>query len=716
MTTTAHGHSGSPGSPLIAARGVMADLTRAFPWEQTPVGPPQAWPRSLKTILNVMLTSQHPMFLWWGPELIQFYNDGYRPSLGDDRHPAALGAHGREFWAEIWPAIGPQIEAVMERGESTWNVDHLVPISRNRRIEEVYWTYGYSPVLDDDGRVGGTLVIVQETTAHVVNERHMAILQMMADRASTVAQSAHEVCQITAEICAEHDADFAFAQIYVLDEDGLTLRRVAAAGCMSEIAPVEAMVLGAEAPDPIGWPLGAVVSSGHAALVTDLSDRFRTVPGGRWPEPASAAIALPIMLPDHSQVIGVLVAGLSPRLPIDESYQDFLRLFTGQIGNALANARAHHREQVAREQLERLFEKAPSAIALLRGPDHVFTLANPAYLELAGRQDLLGKSVKEALPEVESQGILELLDRVYADGQPFIGDELPVQLARGDDGTLETLHLDFVYAPMFGSTGAIEGIFVHAYDVTDQVRGRLVAEAATRAQDEFLSIASHELRNPIAGIKGTAQLMRRLQRSGRLDGERLDRYLSAIEAGSNRLTTLTEDLLDVSRLQQGELELRLRDIDLADLCQEIIGRLPQPTRGQVRLDVSEYAHPILLDPDRIEQIIVNLLDNAAKYSVQDGGIEVSVRQDASGCELRVRDHGIGIPVEAVEQIFEPFGRAPNAKAANIPGLGLGLYICRQIAHRHSGRLWAESAGEGQGTTFILWLPNVPTTGAGDDGG
>src|SRR3954471_9086320 len=160
---------------FLAGGGEMGALIRAFDWSRTSVGAPHAWSSSLRTALGILLNSHHPMFLWWGPELIQFYNDGYRPSLGADRHPVALGAHGKVFWAEIWPAIGPQIEAVRERGESTWNVDHLVPISRNRRIEEVYWTYGYSPVIDDDGQIGGTLVIVQETTERVVNERRMRL-------------------------------------------------------------------------------------------------------------------------------------------------------------------------------------------------------------------------------------------------------------------------------------------------------------------------------------------------------------------------------------------------------------------------------------------------------------------------------------------------------------------------------------------------------------
>jgi len=716
VNTPTHDFEQSAGGYVIAARGEMADRTRDFPWDQTPVGPPRSWPRSLHTVLNLMLSSQHPMFLWWGPELVQFYNDGYRPSLGDDRHPQALGARGRAFWAEIWPAIGPQIEAVMKRGESTWNIDHLVPIARNHRIEEVYWTYGYSPVLDDDGHIGGTLVIVQETTERVVNERRMRLLQALADRLNAEARRPADVYRVAADVLAQYDADIPFALLYAREEDGKTLRRVAQVGCIADSGRAEAVDLVATGAEVTGWPLRRVISSGRAELIGHLGDRFGAIPGGRWAEPVQDAVLMPIAAPGQASAAGILIAGLSPRLPPDDGYHEFLRFIAGQVGTALVNAQAYEREQAGRKQLERLFEQAPAAIALLNGPDHVFTLANPGYLALVGRDDVLGKPIGEVFPELTGQGILKHLPQVYASGEPFFGNELPVQLDRLGDGTLDTIYFNFVYAPMYAPGGAIEGIFVHAYDVTEQVKARQAAEDAKRAQDEFLSIASHELRNPIAGIKGTAQLLRRSQRMGRLTDERLDRYVTAIETGSTRLTTLTEDLLDVSRLQRGELPLRVRATDLVALIQGVIARLPAQDRRRVRLTLGANPVSISIDPDRVEQILVNLVDNAIKYSPQDGDIQVSLESDSAGSVVRVQDRGIGLPEEAAEHIFQPFGRAKNAEAANIPGLGLGLYICRQIAHRHGGRLWAESAGEGQGTTFSLWLPDIAIDETRRDGG
>jgi signal transduction histidine kinase len=173
----------------------MARRCRAFDWSSTSLGPVETWPQSLRTTVGTMLSSKHPMFVWWGPDLIQIYNDGYRPSFGTTgRDIAALGARGREHWAEIWPIIGPQIEGVLKRGEATWHEDQLVPIERNGRLEEVYWTYGYSPLRDDDGSIQGVLVVVQETTERVrtvqEHERLLRELEMERARLAYVFQQA----------------------------------------------------------------------------------------------------------------------------------------------------------------------------------------------------------------------------------------------------------------------------------------------------------------------------------------------------------------------------------------------------------------------------------------------------------------------------------------------------------------------------------------------
>ena len=148
---------------FLAGGGEMGALTRAYPWAATPLGPPETWPQSLRTAVRILLNTNHPMFIWWGEGLIQFYNDAYRQTMGPERHPSALGQGGRECWAEIWDIIGPQIEQVMSGGGATWHENQLIPVTRHGRLEQVYWTYGYSPIDEDDG-IGGVLVVCRDVT------------------------------------------------------------------------------------------------------------------------------------------------------------------------------------------------------------------------------------------------------------------------------------------------------------------------------------------------------------------------------------------------------------------------------------------------------------------------------------------------------------------------------------------------------------------------
>ncbi|HEY3253778.1 MAG TPA: hypothetical protein VGJ91_07515, partial [Polyangiaceae bacterium] len=139
----------------VRGGGDCGELIRSLDWSSSVLGPLEAWPVGLMTALGLVLNSRFPMFLWWGPELIQFYNDAYRPSFGEGKHPTAMGQRGRDCWGEIWPLIWPQIDDVLSRGKASWNEDQLVPILRNGRLEEVYWTYGYSPAFDDQGAIAG---------------------------------------------------------------------------------------------------------------------------------------------------------------------------------------------------------------------------------------------------------------------------------------------------------------------------------------------------------------------------------------------------------------------------------------------------------------------------------------------------------------------------------------------------------------------------------
>ncbi len=174
-SSTNHAALDSPGDPSsrIFGTGEVADLVRAFDWSETALGPLDSWTDPLLTCVNLVLASRHPMFLWWGPDHIQFYNDAYRPSFGVGKHPTALGQTARACWAEIWEHIQARLNLVLRDGQATWYENQLVPILRNGRLEEVYWTWSDSPVRDAQGNVVGVLVTCSETTDRVLAEREL---------------------------------------------------------------------------------------------------------------------------------------------------------------------------------------------------------------------------------------------------------------------------------------------------------------------------------------------------------------------------------------------------------------------------------------------------------------------------------------------------------------------------------------------------------------
>lgn len=173
----------------------MGALTRAYNWEATSVGPPENWPQSLRTTLSLVLNNCFPMFLFWGPELLCFYNDAYRPSLGDPgKHPYALGKPAAAAWPEVWTVIKPLIDQVLEEGPAVWREDQLIPIYRNGRLEDVYWTFSYSPVRDESNKVAGVLVTCTETTEKVLQlttvvEFSKELKRQVAERTAELAAS-----------------------------------------------------------------------------------------------------------------------------------------------------------------------------------------------------------------------------------------------------------------------------------------------------------------------------------------------------------------------------------------------------------------------------------------------------------------------------------------------------------------------------------------------
>ena len=215
-----------PGS-IFEGGGAMGQLMASIDWAGTPLGAVENWPQSLKTALSVLLKQRAAVFIFWGPEHVQFYNDAYRPILGTKKHPGAMGQRGAECWPEIWDIILPMVEAV-HRGESTAVEDGLLLIDREGYLEEGYYTYTYSPIAEESGTVGGVFCVVYDTTARVIGERRLRTLRDLASR--TITKDAEEACRLAAATLSENSYDVPFAALYLYDPSRKSARLAGAAG------------------------------------------------------------------------------------------------------------------------------------------------------------------------------------------------------------------------------------------------------------------------------------------------------------------------------------------------------------------------------------------------------------------------------------------------------------------------------------------------------
>jgi signal transduction histidine kinase/ActR/RegA family two-component response regulator len=361
-----------------------------------------------------------------------------------------------------------------------------------------------------------------------------------------------------------------------------------------------------------------------------------------------------------------------------------------------------YREQ-ENQRLMALFEQAPGIFAVLRGPDHVFEIANESYLQLIGRRKLIGMPAREALPEVADQGFFELLDQVYQSGQPFVGHAVPVRVQREASAPLEERFVDFVYQPIRGPKGDVEGIFVEGSDVTMRKRVEDELRAANRQKDQFLAMLAHELRNPLAPITTAAQLLQR----GSLDPQRARHASDIIVRQAEHMTDLVNDLLDVSRVTRGLAEIEKEDLDVAAVVNGAIEQVrPLLDMKRHELRVEQWQQPLYVSGDRtrLVQVVSNILNNAAKYTPSGGRIALRVSSEGGEAVIAVSDNGQGIEPQVLPYIFDLFTQAERTPDRSQGGLGIGLALVKSLVALHGGRVAAFSEGPNKGSEFVIRLP------------
>ncbi len=421
----------------------MAAEMRSRDWSTHPLGDPRAWPDGLKVPLRMMLLSRFEMWLGWSDDVFFFYNDAYIPTLGE-KHPGALGVPMRIVWKEVYHDVEDRVVSVMRDSVATWDKALLLLLTRRGYPEETYHTFSYSPLRGDARATEGLMCVVSEETERVISERRLETLRTLALSLLLVHTRDNIVSGVESAL-RSNQFDFPFSQIFLFDK-------------------IERPHMGALGSIP--WPFANVLD-GAASDRIKLDGLVPDPPMGAWKIPPREVLIVPITKAGQTAPSGALVLGLNPYRREDNEIVGFAQLIAAQVAGALATVDARASEAAETGRLRELFAQSPSFIAVLRGQDHRFELTNPGYQKLIGHRDVIGKSAHDALPEVEGQGFFELLDKVYATGEPFTGQSTPLTIQATPNAAPEQRFIDFVYQPIRDSSGSVTGIFVEGIDVTD---------------------------------------------------------------------------------------------------------------------------------------------------------------------------------------------------------------------------------------------------------
>jgi len=474
-----------------------------------------------------------------------------------------------------------------------------------------------------------------------------------------------------------------------------------------------------------GW----VAQSRQPLVIDDVFADGRSIPLDWWSRHGlKTSLTLPIMRGD-SLVAILSLNGRDPFRP-SAAETELLESFLAQAAAAIRNASLYSSVRRSQEQLQQIVDHSPAAISLKDRAGR-YLLTNRRWQERFAADDditdaggplgrvgvgapasVLGCTDADLFPGSRAERTRLRDTQVLTDGQPI---EYEATVVENDD---RRTYLSVKF-PLVDSEGQRYAVCTISTDITERKRGEEeVAEALavqraaneqlqrlSKAKSDFVAIVSHEFRTPLTGIQGFSELMR--DQITNLDEMR--EYSADINREAERLNRMINELLDLDRMEAGSMTLHLEAVDVGALVTRIVASTgPRAPRHRLSVEIDASLPPLAADHDKLTQVIVNLLDNAIKYSPDGGEIVLGAHADNGVAHLTVRDQGLGIPPDALDDVFERYSRIESARHRPIHGTGLGLPIVRQIAELHGGRAWAE-CNPGRGTTLHVTLP-LPASG------
>src|SRR6195256_2630368 len=676
---------------FLAGGGEMGALTRAYDWSANPLGTPERWPQSLRTALRILLNTNHPMFIWWGPKLIQFYNDAYRQTMGPERHPSALGQGGRECWAEIWHVIGPQIEQVMSGGGATWHENQLVPVTRHGKLEQVYWTYGYSPI-DEGDSVGGVLVVCRDVTREYLSSVALREREAELARVQQIGRIGGLEVDLTTGFRNRRSPEYLLIHGLPLDAGNESHE-----DWVRRIHPEDREATEKKFRDAVAGTVRDYTARYRIIRPSDGETRWISVKSTIERDEQGRAIRL---VGAHTDVTEQVMAEQALRQS-EERY----RKLADQLSELNATL-AQRVEEKTRER-DRIWNVSQDLL-VVADRNGIWRTVNPAWTRTLGwsEAELLNRT-SEWLEHPDDGRITRAQIKKLGVSETTVRFESRL---RHKDGSYRWLSVtgvpdqDLIYAVARDVT--VEKAAAERLKVTEEA---LLQSQKMEAVGQLTGGIAHDFNNLLTGIVGSLDLLQTRLNQGRTDN--VARYIDAAMTSANLAAALTHRLLAFARRQPlipKSVDANQLVVSLEDLLRRTIGETIDLT-----IVAADDLWDTLCDPNQLESALLNLAINARDAMPGGGkliistanaridGIDADTPALLPGDYIRidVSDTGTGMSPEVAARAFDPFFTT-NAIGQ---GTGLGVSMIYGFARQSNGYVSIDSK-PGAGTSVKIYLP------------